>query len=80
MHHKGKRITTVIVQGHGLDSGDEYKVISMDLKGDVSVANCSFSSTSNIVMIHDERKKTELFHIRVTSRYAKIDTFINSGS
>jgi hypothetical protein len=62
-HQKGKRKTTTIVQGHGLDYGDESKVISMGLKGDVYVANCSFSSTSKIFMSPYERKKTELFHI-----------------
>ena len=38
-HQKGKRNTTITVQGHGLDSGDESKVIAMGLKGDVSIVN-----------------------------------------
>jgi hypothetical protein len=52
----------------------------MGLKGDVSIVNCSFASTSNIVMSLDERKKTELFHIRVIFKHTKIDTLIYSGS
>ena len=62
-----------------LDSGDETIIAATGIKGKNSEA-----STSNYAQSTDneenERKRHEIFHIRVISKHQKIDTLFHSGS
>ena len=63
----------------GSDSGDETTVIATGIKGKDSKASTSTSSHS-VDNDNDERKRNEIFHIRVISKHTKIDTLFDSGS
>jgi hypothetical protein len=58
----------------GSNSGDETKVIATSIQGNTP---CSVSRNEPII---DERKRSELFHIRVISKHTTIDTLFDSGS
>ena len=58
----------------GLDFGDETKVVSTSIQGKNP---CSIWRIEPII---DERKRSELFHIRVISKHTKNDTHFDSGS
>ena len=70
-----KKTTATIQHDLGLDSGYETKIAAMGLMG-------KFTSdyVSKFEFVHDEKKRSELFHIRVISKHTKIDTLFNSGS
>ena len=76
---KKKKIVAAIQKYLGSDSGDETTITSTGIKGKNSKA-----STSNFAQTIDneenERKRHELFHIRVISKHQKIDTLFDSGS
>jgi hypothetical protein len=63
----------------GSDSGDETIITATGIKGKDSKASTSNSSHS-VDNDNDERKRNELFHIRVISKHTKIDTLFDSGS
>ena len=63
----------------GSDSGDETTVTTIGIKGKDSKAYTSTSS-HYVDNDNDERKRNELFHIRVISKHTKIDTLFDSGS
>ena len=63
----------------GSDSGDETIIVATGIKGKNSKASTNNSSQSIIDEEH-ERKRHEIFHIRVVSKYQKIDTLFDSGS
>jgi hypothetical protein len=80
-HHKSKKKTTTMVQDLGSYSDNETKVKTMRIKGILYVArsvSCASSSKTNVIL--DERKRNELFHIRVISKHTKIDTLVDNGS
>ena len=63
----------------GSDSADETTIATIGIKGknlEASTSN-SAQSTNNE---ENERKRHEIFHIRVISRHQKIDTLFDSGS
>jgi len=67
----------------GSDSSDEKKITAMGLIGNPSEYSSSstcfaFSSKSNDVI--EEKKRVELFHIKIISKHTKIDRLFNSGS
>jgi hypothetical protein len=74
---KEDKKTNVAVIQHdlGSDSGDETKVIATSIQG--NIPSCFVSRNEPVV---DERKRSELFHIRVISKHTKIDTLFYSGS
>ena len=74
-----KKAKTTIEQGLdlGSDLGDEGKITAMVTTG--KIFDASTSASSNIKQ-HNEDKRIELFHIRVTSKHTKIDTLFNTGS
>jgi hypothetical protein len=78
---KGNKKTTATVQQDlGSDSGDETKIMAMGIQGISSIASSSSSThSSKYETMHDERKRSELFHIRVISKHTKIDTLFDSG-
>ena len=63
----------------GSESGDEATIIATSIKGKNYEA-----STSNYAQTIDneenERRRHEIFHIRVISKHQKIDTLFDSGS
>jgi hypothetical protein len=63
----------------GSDSGDETIIAATGIKGKNSEASTSNSAQSTIDE-ENERKRHELFHIRVISKHQKIDTLFDSGS
>jgi len=63
----------------GSDSGDETTIAAIGIKGKNSEASTS-NSTQSIIDEENERRRHELFHIRVISKYQKIDTLFDSGS
>lgn len=73
----------VVQQDLGSDSDDEKKITTMGLTGNPSESNssstCSASSSKYNDVI-EEKKRVELFHIRVISKNTKIDTLFDSGS
>jgi hypothetical protein len=69
---KGKTMTVATLQQDlGSDSGDEGKITVVGVQGKYSL---HASSNSNNESHDDERKRNELFHIRVVSKHTKIDT------
>jgi hypothetical protein len=66
-----------VLQDIGFDSRDEGKITTVGVQGKYPLhASSSYNNESH----DDERKRNELFHIRVVSKYTKIDTLIDSGS
>eukprot|EP00253_Pinus_taeda_P011874 PITA_11874 len=76
---KKKKTATAIQRDLGSDSGDEAIIVATSIKGKNSEASTSNSAQSIIDEEH-ERKRHELFHIRVVSKNQKIDTLFDSGS
>jgi hypothetical protein len=64
-------------QDLGSDSGDEENITVVGVQAKDSL-HASSSSTNE--SHDDERKRNELFHIRVVSKHTKIDTLFDMGS
>ena len=78
-NNKGKQKTTATTQQDlGFDSRDETKITAMGLKGKESITRTSSSNSQNETP--NEKRRIELFHIRVISKHRKIDTLFYSGS
>jgi hypothetical protein len=71
------KIIATVQQDLGSDSGDEEKITAVGVQGKGSL-HASSSSTNE--SHDDERKRNELFHIRVVSKHTKIDTLFDLGS
>ena len=73
-----KKTIAAIQKDFGSDSGDETTIVATCIRG----KNFE-SSTSNFAQFtideENERKRHELFHIRVISKHQKIDTLFDSG-
>jgi len=76
---KRRKNFVVIQKDLGSYSSDETTITTTCIKGKDSKAYTSTSSHS-IDNDNDERKRNELFHIRVISKHTKIDTLFCSGS
>jgi hypothetical protein len=75
---KGKPKTVAIVQQDiGSNSGDEEKIAVVGVQGKDFL---HASSNSNNESHDDDRKRSELFHIRVVSKHTKIDTLFDLSS
>jgi hypothetical protein len=75
---KGKTKTIATMQQDiGSDSGDEGNITPVGVQGKYSL---HASSSSNNESHDDERKRNELFHIRVVSKHTKIDTLFDPAS
>eukprot|EP00253_Pinus_taeda_P030208 PITA_30208 len=76
---KKKKIVATIQKDLGSDSRDETTIAATGIKGKNSEA-----STSNFAQYtidkENEKKRHELFHIRVISKHQNIDTLFDSGS
>jgi hypothetical protein len=66
-----------VQQDLGSDSGDKGNITTVGVQGKDSL---HASSSSNNESHDDERKRNELFHIRVVSKHTKIDTLFDPGS
>jgi hypothetical protein len=76
----GKGKTKTVATGKqdlGSDSGDEGKITVVGVQGKDSL---HASSNSNNESHDDERKRSELFHIRVVSKHTNIDKLFDSSS
>ena len=58
--------------------GDETKTPTMGLKGKESITSTSSSTSQNETP--NEKRRIELFHIRVISKHNEIDTIFDGGS
>ena len=70
-------------QDLGSDSGDEALVTTVGTKGTFtpSVDSRSQGSTSSVdESISNDRKRIELFHIRVVLNHTKVETLFDTGS
>jgi len=74
-----KNTDAAIQKDLGSESSDETTVTTTGIKGKNSEASTSISAQS-IDNEENERKRHELFHIRVISKHQKIDTLFDSGS
>jgi len=74
---KKKTIVATIHKDFGLDSGDETSIVATSIKGKDFEASTS-NYAQSIINEENERKIHELFHIRVISKYQKIDTLFDS--
>ena len=63
----------------GSDSRDETTIATTDIRGKNFEASTS-NSAQSIIDEENERKRHEIFHIRVASKHQKIDTLFDSGS
>ena len=70
-----KNIVAAIQHDLGSDSGDETNIFDTSIQG----KNPSMSISKHEPVI-DERKRSELFHIKVIYKHTKIDTLFYSGS
>jgi hypothetical protein len=73
---KTKTVATM-QQDLGSDSGDEGNITAVGVQGKDSL---HASSNSNNEYHDDEKKRNELFHIRVVSKHTKIDKLFDLGS
>lgn len=67
----------------GSKSKDETKIIAMGLKGKAPIASVSFdscASTSQVKNVTEDKKRNEIFHVRVVAKHTKVDALIDSGS
>lgn len=76
---KNKKIHAAIQKDLGLDSGDETTIATTGIEGKNSEASTS-NSAQSVIDEENERKRHEIFHIRVISKNQKIDTLFDSGS
>lgn len=77
-NNKGKQKTTTTTQQDlGSDLGDETKITSIGLKGKQPIASTSSLDWQNETP--NEKRRIELFHIRVISKHNKIDTLFDTG-
>eukprot|EP00253_Pinus_taeda_P023582 PITA_23582 len=76
---KKKKTAATIQKDLGLDLGDEATIEATGIRGKNSKASTS-NSAQSIIDEENERKRHELFHIRVISKHQKIDTLFDSGS
>jgi len=76
---KKKKTADAVKKDLGSNSGDETTVTTTGIKGKNSEASTS-NSAQSIDNEENERKRHELFHIRVISKHQNIDTLFDSGS
>eukprot|EP00253_Pinus_taeda_P002514 PITA_02514 len=76
---KKKKNVVAIQKDLGSDLGDETIIAATGIKGKNSKASTS-NFTQSVVDEEHERKRHELFHIRIISKNQKIDTLFDSGS
>eukprot|EP00253_Pinus_taeda_P002220 PITA_02220 len=76
---KKKKIAAVVQKDLGSDLGDEITATATGIKGKNSKASTS-NYAQSIDNDENERKRHEIFHIRVISKHQKIDTLFDSGS
>ena len=76
---KKKKTVAAIQKDLGPDWGDETTIAATGIKGKDSEAS-TINYDQSIIDEENERKRHELFHIRVVSRYQNIDTLFDSGS
>jgi len=77
------KANAAIQQDLGSDSGAEKKITAMGLIGIPSKSSSSFTcstSYSKYNNVIEEKKRVELFHMRIISKHIKIDTLFDSGS
>lgn len=78
-NNKRKQNTVATTQYHiGSDSCHETKIIAMRMKGKPS--NASTSSSSKYIESQNDKEKIDIFHMRVITKHAKVDTLFDSGS
>ena len=76
LNNQEENKTNAIVQHNlGLDSRDETKIAATSFQG-----KSSFDFVVKDEPIINEKKRSELFHIRVIYNHTKIDTLFDSGS
>eukprot|EP00253_Pinus_taeda_P020842 PITA_20842 len=76
---KKKKTAAAIQKDLGSNSRDETIIVATGIKGKNSEASTS-NYPQSIIDEERERKRHELFHIRVISKNQKIDTLFDSGS
>ena len=67
----------------GSDSNDETKITDMGLKGKALISSVSVHSCASSYTVNDcpkDKKRNEIFHLRVFSKNTTIDALIDSGS
>jgi hypothetical protein len=64
-------------QDLGSDSGHEEKITTIGLQGKVSL---HYSSSSEIPSLENDKRRSELFHIRVVTKHTKVETLFDLGS
>ena len=80
---KGKENATNVVLDLGSDSDDETKITAMGLKGKAPISSVFVDSCASASIVNDfseDKKRNELFHLRVVAKNTKIDALIDSGS
>lgn len=79
LNNRGKQNTVVTTQqALGSYSSDETKITAMGMKGIAS--NVSTNSSSKTIESQNDKERSEIFHIRVITKHAKVDTVFDSGS
>jgi hypothetical protein len=78
---KGKqKIVASTRQDLGSDSGDESKIMEIGSKGISTTKSNSSVQSAKLESVLDQKKRSELFHVRVIVKHTKIDTLFDSGS
>ena len=76
---KKKKAAVAVQKDLGSNSSDETTIAATGIKGKNYEASTSNSAQSNDNE-ENERKRHEIFHIRVISKHQKIDTLFDNGS
>ena len=79
-HYGGKKKKNTVATAQrdlGSDSGDETRITAMGMQGNKSPHT---GSSSSHVSKENDKRRSELFHIRVVSKHTKIETLFDPGS
>jgi hypothetical protein len=75
-----KKIVASARRDLGLDSRDESKIMTIGIKC-IYTINSNFSvQSAKLESDIDQKKRSELFHVRVIVKHIKVDTLFDSGS
>ena len=79
-HYGGKKKKKTIVTAQrdlGSDSGDETRITAVGMQGNKTPHT---GSSSTPVSKENDKRRSELFHIRVVSKHTNIETLFDPGS
>jgi hypothetical protein len=75
-----RRLVASTRQDLGSDSRDESKIMEIGRKGISTINSNSSVQSAKLESVTDQKKRSEIFHVRVIVKHTKVDTLFDSGS